>query len=74
MRMSEKSGCGVPFGTVRITGLDCADDVVIFAETTEVLAEAIESLSKEAKPLELPVSWIKTKIRAFGGVLWIMKL
>ena len=32
-RMSEKSGCGVSFGSVRITDLDFADDAVILAET-----------------------------------------
>ena len=37
-RMLEKSGCGVSLGTVRITELDFADDAVIFAETTEILA------------------------------------
>ena len=47
-RMSEKSGCGVLFGTVRITD-------VVFADG-EVLAEALESLSEEAEPLELRVS------------------
>ena len=52
-RMSEKSGCGVSFGTVRITDLDIADDAVIFAETTEVLARVLELLSEEAEPLGL---------------------
>ena len=68
-RMSEKSGCGVSFGTVRITDLDLADDEVIFAETTEVLAGALDSLSEEAEPLEVRVSWIKTKVQAFGDIL-----
>ena len=45
--MSEKSGCGVSFGTVRITEIDFADDVVIFAETTDVLAGAFNSLGEE---------------------------
>ena len=67
-RMSEKSGCGVSFGTVRITDLDFGDDAVIFAETTEVLAGAIDSLSEE-KPLGLRVSWMKTKVQAFGDIL-----
>ena len=58
-RMSVKSGCGMSFGKVRITDLDFADDAVIFAETTEVLAEVLESLSEEASPLGLRVSWIK---------------
>ena len=38
LRTSEMSGCGVSFGTVRITDVDFADDAVIFAETTEVIA------------------------------------
>ena len=42
-RVSEKSACGVPFGKVRIT--DFMDDAVIFAETTEVLAGALDSQS-----------------------------
>ena len=37
-KMSKKSSCGVSFETVRITDPDFADDAVIFAETTEVLA------------------------------------
>ena len=32
-RMSERSSCGVSFGNVKISDLDFADDVVIFAET-----------------------------------------
>ena len=57
------------FGTVRITDLDFADDAVIIAETTEVLAGALDLLSEEAEPLELRVSWIKTKVQAFGDIL-----
>ena len=68
-RMSEKSGCGLSFGTVRISDLDFADDAVIFAETTEVLAGALNSLSEEAELLGLRVSWMKTKVEAFGGIL-----
>ena len=68
-RMSEKSGCGVSFGTVRISDLHFADDAVIFAETTEVLPGALDSLSEEAEPLGLRVSWIKTKVQAFGDIL-----
>ena len=37
-RVSDKLGCGVGFGTARITDLDIANDAVIFAETTEALA------------------------------------
>ena len=48
------------FSIVRITDLNFADDAVMFAETTEVLAEAFESVNEEAEPLGLRVSWIKT--------------
>ena len=40
--LSEKSGCGVSFGIIQITELDFADETVIFAETTEVLAVAFD--------------------------------
>ena len=46
-RMSENSGCGMSFENVRITDLDFADDAVIFAETTDVLAGALDSPSEE---------------------------
>ena len=42
-RLSEKSGCGVSTGTVRFTDFDFADDAIIFAETTEVLPEDLQS-------------------------------
>ena len=58
------SGCGVSFGTVRIDDLDSANDAVIIADTTEVFAEAPESLSEEAEPLGLQVS-----SQAFGDIL-----
>ena len=63
------SGCGVSFGEVRITDLDFADDAVIFAETLDVLIMALETLSEEAEPLGLRVSWVKTKIQDFGSIL-----
>ena len=46
--VEEYSGCGVSFGTVRITDHDIADDAVIFAGTTEVLTGELDSLSEEA--------------------------
>ena len=49
------------FGTILITDVDFADVVVIFAQTTEVLAGAFTSLSEE-EPIGLRVSWIKTKV------------
>ena len=63
-----RTSCGVSFGDVRITDLDYADNVVILAETKETLPEALETLSEESEPLGLRVSWIKTKIQAFGDV------
>ena len=59
----------MPSGTVRITDPDFADDAVIFAKTTEVLAEALESLSEETEPLGLRVSSMKTKVQVFGEIL-----
>ena len=53
--MSEKSGFGLSFGSVRITDLDFADDAVVFAQT-EVPAWALEALSEEVEPLGLRVS------------------
>ena len=64
-----KSGYGVSFGTVRFTFLDFADDAVIFAKTTEVPTGALDSLTEEGKPLGLRVSWITTKVEAFGDIL-----
>ena len=58
----------VSFGAVRITGLDFPDDAVIFA-VTEVLAEELESLSKEAKALRMRASWMNSMVQAFGVIL-----
>ena len=68
-RVVGASGCGVSFGEARVTDLDFADDAVIFAETLDVLTMALETLSEEAEPLGLRVSWIKTKIQEFGSIL-----
>ena len=64
-----RTSCGASFGDLQITDLDFADDAVILAETIETLTEALEALSEEAEPLGLRVSWIKTKIQAFGDIL-----
>ena len=68
-KVVEGTGCGASFGEVEITDLDFADDAVIFAEAVDILTEALETLSEEAEPLGLRVSWIKTKIQAFGDLL-----
>ena len=59
-------GC---LGDVRITDLDFADDALILAETIKTQTEALETLSEESQRLGLHVSWIKTKIQAFGDIL-----
>ena len=67
--MSERSSCGASFGNVKISDLDFADDAVIFAETLDILLGALEVLNEESEPLGLRVSWVKTKIQAFGDIL-----
>ena len=47
-----------------------ADDAAIFAESLEVLVMAPEALHEEMKHLGgLKVSWGKTKVQVFGGIL-----
>ena len=67
--LGTKSGCGMSYGTDRITDPDSAHDAVTFAETTDFLAEALESLSEGAEQLGLRVSWMKTKVQAIGDIL-----
>ena len=40
---------GISLEKARITGLDFADDIVIFLEKLEVLVQALEELSTESK-------------------------
>ena len=68
-RTSERSSCGASLGNVKISDLDFADDAVIFAETLDILLGALEVLNEESEPLELQVSWVKTKIQAFNDIL-----
>ena len=65
----EPSHCGASVGNTEITVLVFADDAAIFAESQEVLAVALEALHEEVKPLGLKVSWAKTKVQVFGGIL-----
>ena len=41
---------------------------MIVAETVDVLADALATLSEESEPLGLRVSWVKTKIQKFGDL------
>ena len=68
-RTVEYSRCGADIGNVRVTDLDFADDAVILADSLDVLRLALEALHEESEPLGLKVSWIKTKIQAFGDLL-----
>ena len=65
----EQSHCGASVGNIKITDLVFADDAAIFAESLEVLVMALEALHEEVRPLGLNVSWAKTKVQVFGGVL-----
>ena len=67
-RVVDVSECGASFGEVRINDLDFADGAVIFADTL-ALTGALVTLSEEAEPLGLRVSWVKTEIQEFGKVL-----
>lgn len=68
-RAVDQSHCGASVGNTTVTDLVFADDAVILAESLEVLVLALEALHEEAKPLGLQVSWAKTKVQVFGGLL-----
>ena len=68
-RVVEQSHSGASVGNTQITDLVFADDAAIFAESLEVLVIALETLHEEVKPLRLKVSWAKTKVQVFGGLL-----
>ncbi|KAG0727554.1 hypothetical protein GWK47_034452 [Chionoecetes opilio] len=68
-KVVDQSDCGASVSNTKITDLVFADDAVIFAESLEVLVMALEALHEEAKPLQLEVSWLKTKVQVFGDLL-----
>lgn len=68
-RATSQSQCGATLGNIKITDLDFADDVAILSEFLGSLIAALDAFSNEAKPLGLRVSWTKTKIQNFGGLL-----
>ena len=59
-RVVEQSHCGASVGNTKITDLVFADDAAM---------QSLEVLVMEVKPLGLKVSWAKTKVQVFGGVL-----
>ncbi|KAG0718424.1 Sodium-coupled monocarboxylate transporter 1 [Chionoecetes opilio] len=62
-------GMCCPFANKLITDLVFANDKVIFAGSLEVLVMAFEALHEESRPLRLEVSWPKTKVQVFEGLL-----
>ena len=67
-RVVEQSHCG-HLSATEITDLVFADDTAIFAESLKVLVMALEALHEEAKLLGLHISWAKTKVQVFKGLL-----
>ena len=65
VRTVGKTDCGILWGETITTDLDFANDIVILAETLEVLAHALDTLSTEYKLLGQKFSWIKSKIQKF---------
>ncbi|KAG0723435.1 hypothetical protein GWK47_042757 [Chionoecetes opilio] len=68
-KVVDQSDCGASLGNTKITDLVVADDAVVFFESLEVLVMALEGMHEEAKALGLEVSWLKTKVQVFGGLL-----
>ena len=59
---------GVYYHT-RVTDLCYADDVVVFAELTDTIADALSALNEEASPLGLQINWTKTKIQSLSDFI-----
>ena len=68
-KVVRQSQCGATLGETKVTDLDFADDVAILSESLETLVAVLDAFTNEAKPLGLEVSWTKTKIQDFGGLL-----
>ncbi|KAG0711755.1 hypothetical protein GWK47_019963 [Chionoecetes opilio] len=68
-KVVDQCDCGASLGNTKITDLVVTDDSVIFAESLEVLLMALKALHEEVKSLGLEVSWLKTKVQVFGGLL-----
>ena len=66
---TEQSHSRASVGNTENTDLIFADGAAIFAESLEFLVMALKALHEELKPLGLNVSWPKTKVQVFGGIL-----
>ena len=60
-----KTDCGISLGEFIITGLDFADDVLIFVEILGAFGHALDTQSRETKFIGLRVFWTRTKIQKF---------
>ena len=67
-RVVDKSRCEASVSNTNITFLLFANDVVIFTESLEVLVMALMA-DQGSKPFRLQVSWLKTKVQVFEGLL-----
>ena len=61
----EKTDCVLSLWEAMITNLVFTRDVVIIAETLEVLVGALDTLSTKFEPLDLKVSWIQRFVAFF---------
>ncbi|XP_069992460.1 uncharacterized protein [Penaeus vannamei] len=68
-KASIQSQCEATLGNIKVTDLDFAVDVTILFEFLGSLIAALDAFSNEVKPLDLQISWTKTKIQDFGGLL-----
>lgn len=57
-RATIQSHCGVALGSIKVTDLDFADDVIL-SGSLESLVVAFDAFSNDAKPLGLEFSWTK---------------
>ena len=63
-RLLSRCNIGIQLGEYRLTDLDYADDIAIFAPSACVLQEALTILQEEANLVGMQISWPKTKLMA----------
>lgn len=56
---------GVYSGSIKVNDLALIEDPLLFAESPE----ALNLLHVKVKPYRLKVSWAKTKVQMFGGIV-----
>ena len=68
-RVVDQSHCWPSVGNTKITDLVFADGAVIFTESLKVLVVTLKAQREKAKSLGPQISWSKTKVQVFGGLL-----